>query len=483
MVDRRIGRYPNSRLTGVSLIATAVIVWAFGAVQALGADPPARVKIRIANRPAVSPDAATIAFGWSGEIWTVPVDGGRAKPLTRHTAADREPEFSPDGKQLAFISDREGTPQVFVMPAEGGAPRQVGFHTGGYALNGWSPDGRSLLVSASRDHFWRDADRFFLIHVDERSAEIPLFDAAGHNGSLSPDGKTLLFAREGAPWWRKGYKGSQASQVWSYDLAEKTFRKLLDPPSGALWPLWRADGRGIYYVGLHQGALNLRERDLKTGQDRPLTDFDDDSVVYPAISRDGKTIVFRHLFDLYRFRPGSGEPAAQIDIWFDGDLAQDPKQRRVLTEATDVAFSKDGLEVAFVAGGDLWVMDTELREPQRITATPEEERGPVFSPKGDAILFVSDQGGQADIWKAERSDAAKDWWQNDRFKLERLTNDADVEADLKFSPDGAKLAFIRARGDLWLMAPDGKDAKKFLPSWNPPAYDWSPDGKWLVFAK
>ena len=470
------------RLRSLWSIGPVAVLLAGGWTGARAAEP-ARQEIQLANRPSLSPDGTTVAFSWAGDVWTVPAGGGRARPLTRHPSADRDPEFSPDGKQIAFISEREGSPLVFVMPADGGNPKQVGFHTSGYRMQGWSPDGRSILVAGPRDHFWREADRFFLLRPDERTAEVPLFDAPGHNGSLSPDGKQLLFAREGAPWWRKGYKGSQDSQVWVYDLAAKTFTKRLDPPGGAHWPLWKPDGRGIYYVGLHRGALNLRERDLETGKDRPLTEFDDDSVVFPAISRDGKTVVFRHLFDLYRFRPGSGEPATKIDVWYDGDLAQNSKGRRTLTEATHVAFSKDGLEVAFTAGGDLWVMDTELKEPKRVTDTPEEERDPVFSPKGDAVLFVSDKGGQSDVWKAERADPAKDWWQNEAFKLERLSNDADVESDLRFSPDGGKVAFIRSRGDLWVMNPDGKDARKVVPSWNPPRYDWSPDGKWFVYAQ
>ena len=81
-----------------------------------------------------------------------------------------------------------------------------------------------------------------------------------------------------------------------------------------------------------------------------------------------------------------------------------------------MAFSKDGLEIAFIAGGDLWVMDTELLEPKQVTNTPEEERDPVFSPEGDALLLVSDQGGQSDIYRVERAEPGAFWWQNSAFK-------------------------------------------------------------------
>ncbi len=356
----------------------------------------AREPIRLANQPALSPDGSTLAFAWGGDIWTVPTAGGRARPLTRNPAVDRDPEFSPDGKQIAFTSDRQGSFHPYVMPSEGGVPRQVGFHSAGYSVEGWGHDGRSLLVAASRDHFWRDADRFFLIKTDERSAEVPLFDTAGKNGALSPDGKRLLFTREGAPWWRKGYRGSQDSQVWVGDLASRSFFKQLVSAGGALWPLWRADGKGFFYVGLHKGSLNPPRAAL-SGPTRTGRSPDSRmAVAFPCISRDGSTIVFRHLFDFYRVQPGTSQPATRIDIYQEGDGTRDPIERRTLQTATQVAFSKDGLEIAFIAGGDLWVMDTELREPKQMTATPEEERDPVFSPKGDSVLFVSDQGGQSE---------------------------------------------------------------------------------------
>jgi tricorn protease len=249
-----------------------------------------------------------------------------------------------------------------------------------------------------------------------------LFDDYGQNGALSPDGKKLLFTREGAQWWRKGYHGSQASQIWLFDSESKNFRKVLDPDRGALWPMWKPDGKGFYYVGGQSGSFNLWDYDLTTGENRQMTKFTDDSVVYPCISRDGSTIVFRHLFDLYRLKPGNGEPQ-KIAVEVNGDRPAERKDRRTLTTANQVAFTPDGLEVAFTAGGDLWVMDTELREPKQVTATAEEERSPVFAPDGESVLFTSDAGGRCDIWRAEKADKAKYWFQNAKFKLTKVTTD------------------------------------------------------------
>jgi len=439
-------------------------------------------EIFLASDPALSPDGETLIFSWRDDIWSAPSGGGRAVQLTRHPARDGEPAFSPDGREIAFVSDRFGSRQVCVMPAAGGVPERLTFHTEGYALLEWFPDGKSLLVSGRRDHFWRDSGRFFSIAREGGGAEEILFDADGAHGTVAPDNDRVLFVRDGVAWWRKGYRGSSASKVWIWFRETGEFSLLLDDESGCRSPLWRPDGAGFYYVGAQSGSFNLREYDLATGADRPLTTFDDDSVVSTCISRDGSTVVFRHLFDFYRYRPGVDAAPLPIEIECGDDAAPRRTERRLLKEARTAAFSGDGLEVAFIADGDLWVMDSELREPKRVTHTPGEEADAVFGPKNDALYFVSTSEGRSDIWCARRADPDRYWWQNDSFALERLTDDEPVESRLSFSPDGSAMAFVKGRGDLWIADADGRNGTLLFPSWSAPDYDWSPDGKWLVYA-
>ena len=448
---------------------------------AMFANAAEQEEIQLASNPALSPDGDSLAFTWRGDVWIVPTQGGIAKQLTQHPANDTQPAFSPDGSQIAFVSNRDSGQQIYVIPTEGGTPEQCTFHTEGHNLEGWYPSGDAFLVNDNRDHFWRHPQRFFKVMWQERRAEQLLFDAYGRDGSLSADGKKLLFTREGTSWWRKGYRGSGASQIWMHDLGTGEFRQLLAPETGARWPLWKANQRGIYYVGAESGSFNLWEYELATGEQKQLTHFEDDSVVWPCISADGSTLVFRYLFDLYRFQPGVDAVPAKIEIWNVGDWITEKLQRKEHKSADDFAVSKDGLEIAFIAGGDLWVMDTELREPRQITRTPEPEDDPIFSPEEDAIFFVSDHGGQSDIWKAERADPERYWWQNESFELKQLTQDSDVDSHLLFSPDGTQFAFVKGLGDLWLMQPDGKEARRILESAGHPDYDWSPDGKWIVY--
>ncbi len=438
--------------------------------------------IRLANSPALSSDGETLAFSWAGDIWTVPTAGGTATQLTHSAGREDHPYFSPDDSQLAFTSDRTGSSQVFIMAAGGGVPRQLTFHSQGCELADWFPDGQSLLIRATRDHFWRRAERFFRIRSDERSAEVLLFDAYGSDGQVSPDGKHLLFSREGERWWRQGYRGSRASQIWQADLESGEFTEVVKRATESREPLWQADGMGCFYVSAQRGARNIWQRDLESGDERQLTFFEEDLVVWPCVSRDGSTIVFRHQADLYRLDVAKPAKPRKISIQVDADRVREPVLRRTLNSATDVAFTADGLEIAFIAGGDLWVMDTELREPRQITDTPEAEREPVFSPDGQAIIYQSDAGGQSDLWRATRKDDAQFWWRNEAFHLEALTDTAEVESNVQWSPAGDLIGFVRNRGDMWVMKPDGKDARRLFRSWNEPDYDWSPDGKWLVYA-
>ena len=439
-------------------------------------------EIRLGSDPALSPDGLTLAFAWRGDIWVVPSEGGVARQLTQHPSNDKQPSFSPNGSEIAFISDRDAGDQVYVVPVEGGTPKQLTFNTSGYSLEEWYPSGDALLVSANRDYFWQGPQRFFKISRHERKAAGLLFDAYGQNGVISPDSRHLLFTREGMTWWRKGYYGSRASQIWRYDFETGRYTKLLDCETGSRWPLWKADSSGFYYVGSQSGAFNLWEYNLETDEERQLTEFEDDSIVFPCISYDSSTIVFRHLFDFYRFRPGTDTAPILINIENAGDSITPPLERRVVDKATDVAFSKDGLEIAFIAEGDLWVMDTELREPRKVTDTPEQERIPVFSPDGEYVFFARDEEGQGDIWRAERADSELYWWQNEKFELKRLTQDSEVESDIQFSPCGSLISYVKGLGDLWTMTLEGKDAKRILRSWNSPQYDWSPDSKWIVYA-
>jgi tricorn protease len=442
--------------------------------------------IQLAQQPALSPDGKTLVFAWNGDIWRVAVEGGAAQKLTGHSAADASPAFSPDGSEIAFISEREGSKQVYVMPAAGGVPRQLTSHTEGYDIREWHPEGNALLVGVVRDHTWMResrSSRLALLNVKQRQAEDLLFDDYAGEASISPDGKKVLFTREGESWWRQGYYGSRAGQIWLFNREDNSFRQIKGGATESRWPLWRHDGGGFFYVSNRGGVGNLYEHDLETGQETQHTHYKQDGVLFPTLSRDGGTLVFRRLFDLYRWRPGETAEPQKIEIECASDIAEKSRSRRVLERATGLTCTQDGLQMAFIAGGDVWVMDTELREPRQVTNTAEEERDITFAPDGKSLWFISDSGGQTDIWKAVPTQPRKFWWENTTFTLTRVTNDAAAEAKPQFAPAGRHLAYVKERGDLWIADANGANARRLFESWDSPEYQFSPDGRWVVYAR
>ena len=445
--------------------------------------------IRMVGNPSVSPQGDRIAFSWIGEIWSANIDGSDIQRLTNNDATDGQPIFSPDGKRIAFISDRTGSNQIFVMAHDGSEIRQATFHSAGYELSDWFPDGKHVLALGSRDHFHRDATRLIKVSVDERKQEVVLADAMAEYARVSPNGKSILFTREGERWWRKGYEGARSSQIWLLDLKSGEFSELIRENVECRWPTWMANGNGFYFVkgelhGLDLWSYRFRKKGKKPGKQKVFHSFADDSIVYPAISRDGDTLVFRHLFDLYSMNLDSGNQPNKIELSVSDDVDLPRKElRRELSEATDVAFTKDGLEIAFIAGGDVWVMDTVLREPKRVTSTDGYEEDVQFSPDGNELWYVSTTDGQPDIFRATRKDAKKYWWQNDEFILQKITDDTRVESDLQFTSDGKHLVMQQGRGDLVRLDPESSKKSSLVNGFSGIDYDISPDGHWIAYSK
>ncbi|MCA9125952.1 MAG: PD40 domain-containing protein [Planctomycetales bacterium] len=494
-------RYPLA-----SSLMALVILFA-GAGLAVSQDMQANQEqpgtaIRMPNNPAVSSDGSKIAFDWVGEIWLAAIDGSGLQRLTHHDAIDSRPLFSPDDRQLAFVSQRSGSPQIYIMNVDGTDLRQVTFHTEGYVLEDWFPDGQAILASGQRDHFHRDANRLIKVSLKSRRADEILTDAMAENGKVSPDGKSILYQREGERWWRKGYQGERSAQIWQLDLESKEHTEILHEGVECMWPLWMSNGRGFYFTKGTQHGFDLwqyrfpRNRvsektpqgDVQQpavpGKQKLLAAFDDDSIVYPAISRDGRTIVFRHLFDLYAYVPGQERPPQRIDLYLNADVQlPDDEMRREYSSAEQVAFTDDGLEIAIIAGGDVWVMDTKLREPMRVTDTSGYEREIVFAPDRQSLWFTSGQEEMVDIWKAERKMPDQFWWRNDEFQLTQVTHDSSVESNLQFTPDGKHLLFQQGNGDLAVLNLESNEKRVIVRGFSDVDYDISSDGRWIAYSQ
>lgn len=426
--------------------------------------------------PALSPDGREIAFEWLNDLWIAPSVGGEAKRIVKHPAREAYPQFTPDGKRLVFSSERSGSAQIYSVAVDGGDLRMHSNHSEGNILEAVSPDGAFALARGERDRGGYRPFRLVKVDLKNDVRERLLFDATAHSASISSDGGRFLFCRGGEQLYRKGYRGSRASAIHLYDEEKAEFRELIAEETESRFPLWRADGNGFYYVSSRSGVFNIWMREFATKNDRQLTFFENDGVVIPAISKDGRTMVFRAGQKLYRFDP-EGEGAPREVGFFTREKVPDRSVRKEKISGTSgSAFSADGEHVVFVGAGDLWTMKLGDKQPSRLTETDDfDEREPVFSPDEKSLYFLKDDGIGASLCRAEWNDG----------KIEEVTDVSGAgrsKRALRLSPDGRWLSWLEATGDLVTMPTAGGAETVVMKCWDMPTYDWSPAGNCLVVA-
>ncbi|MEM9941023.1 MAG: S41 family peptidase [Planctomycetota bacterium] len=450
-------------------------------------------QIRLPRNPAISPDGSQIAFAWQNDIWTADIDGGVSKRASIHAAREDSPYFSPDGKHLYFLSDRSGRSQIYRMSVEGGNAEQITFDSNRKGLHGITTDGRYLLISQSTDRGWHysESGRVYLFDIQGEKPKKMLFDVGIRDAAISPDGTKVLFVRGRSNWNRKGYQGPQAAQLWLADLTTEpaTLTRLSKDRErfqnvAHMDPMWAPDSQTYYYMSDPDGVFDIYQRKLGSEDARQITnvaaDGIDDGVAFPCLSRNGNTLLLRRGFDLIKSDPSNGK-LTTIELTTSGDSVTSPVERRRLSRATTVAFSPDGKQMAFAAGEDIYVMDRILKEPVQVTNTAHPESSLLFSSNGSRLFYVSDSGGEMDIWEATHQQEDGIWWMAEEFKLRQVTDDRDVEGGLQLSPNGSHVAYVKG-SNLFVMDDDGTDHRVIAKMWSPPNFDWSPDGKWITYA-
>lgn len=430
----------------------------------------------------LTPDGKTLVFAWNGDLWTASVNGGEAEKLTFHSAPDDNPKVSRDGKFVFFNSERNGSNQVYRMPLVGGVPEQITFHSEGSLLEDLHPNKPVILVSGIRDHAGRAPYRLLEKPLNPKKDEQLVFDASARNGRYSPDGKHILFVRGGAPTYRKGYHGPQAARIWLYDREKNSFSEPVKDPTGCRSPLWAPDGKSFYYVTARSGAFNLWQHELGKKNDRQLTRFPDDSVFAPALSRDGKSLVFRHLFDFHHLTNNPTSKPKKIKLYHRTTLEHPESESFNVSSTRDATVTPTGLEWAFTAGGDIWAMDTVLKEPHRLTDTPALESDLYFADNGKFLYFKRDNGLTVNYHRLSRSDPKAFWWTTESLESQPITKGPKDKWGFSLSPDEQLIAWVESPGTLMVAKPDGSETRPLLKHWNSPSYVWSPKGKYLAYS-
>lgn len=439
-------------------------------------------QIQLQSSATITPDSKTLVFAWAGDIWTSSLQGGKASRLTYHPAPDDTPKVSRDGNFVFFNSDRTGSEQVFRIPIQGGTPDQITFHSEGSSLEDLHPTKPVILVRGYRDHSGRRPYRLIEKNLNPNEDEEIIFDANAKYGRYSPDGKKLLIVRDGAPSYRKGYEGAQASRLWLYDFTKETFTEPVKDKTGCRYPIWAPDGKSFYYVTSRSGAYNIWQHQFNKEGDRQITQYTDDSVFAPAISADGKTIVYRHLLDLHTISIQGKASPEKIDLYHRTTLEHPESETLTFRSTRDATVTPTGLEWAFEAGGEIWAMDTLLKEPNQLTNSPALESDIYFAKNGKYLYYKKDNGVIVNYWRMSKTNSKEFWWNAESFDHQPITKGPKQKYSFSLSPDEEQIAYVEYPGTLYLAKPNGSEARKLIEGWASPSYVWSPDGKHIAYA-
>ncbi|ARA94183.1 MAG: peptidase S41 [Bacteroidetes bacterium] len=443
------------------------------------------------RHPAVSPDGSQIAFSFQGDVWTVPIEGGRAYRLTVHEAYDAHPRWSPDGTQIAFASDRFGHDDLFVMDAAGGPPRRLTFHSADDLPTDWTRDGR-LLFETRRTFAQVEREREIYHVAPTGGTPDRLLDALGYRATRSPDGRYIAFERGSNGTERKHYRGPANRDLWLFDTQTDTYTRLTTFEGNDYHPVWTGD-RTLLFISERDGTYNLYRATLGpdgTFQNEPeaLTAFSGDGVRTVSASADGRRIAFEYQTDVYVLDLPDRTPR-RLDVQVPADYRFDPVERRTFTrQATEYAVSPGGDYVAFVVRGELFLMENDPEGTLTVRLTDHPYRDQDVAWLNDSTLvFASDRAGQYDLYRLESADPNEpDLFKTLQRRTIRLTDTPEDERRPVVAPDGRHVAFLRGRGTLLVAAVDGDrlgPARTLLDGWaTPDDLAWSPDSRWLAYA-
>lgn len=437
---------------------------------------------------AISPDGKEIAFTYKGDIFITPVNGGSARQLTSGNAYESTPIWSPDSKTIVFASSREGGMDLYAIPAQGGEARRLTTSSGEETPLTFIDDDNiiystSELTSVQTSRHPTRLTRTYSVNVKEPNARPHLYlslpmGAADING----DGTLIFHDKKGLEnIYRKHERSSGTSDIWTYK--DGKFNKLTDFNGHDLNPVWTGDNE-YCFVSEEDGTLNVYK--VANGTRTQLTDFKKHPVRSLSAADNG-TLAFSWDGDIYTLVPGGKPQKINVEIFAD-QYVNDAVKYYANGNASSMAVSPDGKEVAFVLRGEVYVTDVKYKTTRRITDTPAQERFVSFSPDGKTLVYDSDRDGQWQLFTAKiKNPAETRFTYATEIVEEPLYKGEGVAQQPAFSPDGKKVAFLEDRTNLKVIdlktkkvntALDGKFNYSYSDGDIP--FEWSPDSEWLL---
>ncbi|MEM6801770.1 MAG: PDZ domain-containing protein, partial [Bacteroidota bacterium] len=467
---------------------------------------------RLVRQPSLSESHITFVYG--SDIWLTDHEGNNLRRITSTAAVESNPYLSPDGKWIAFSSNRSGPTAVYLVSIEGGIPKRLTWHPSAAQVRGWTPDGKRILYASNRESAPSSFNRLWTVSTEGGPSD-RVSAQWGYDGSYSPNGNKMIIDRV-SRWdveWR-AYRGGQNTPLAILDLKSHKEDLLPNEKTTDIQPIWVGDE--IFFLSDRDWAMNVWAYAPKSKKLRQVSKFSETDAKWLAYGG-GKMMVEQDGY-LHWLNMENGE-TKKLSLKVAGDFPwAEVKWEDVGSRARSVSLSPTGKRALMEARGEIFTVPIEHGDSRNITQSSNAaDRNPLWSPKGDKIAWFSDAGGEGyALYLADQDGLSKPsriipigesklaWnpiWSPDakhiafvdddvRIRVLELESGSVTTVDiggnnldrgrtaLAWSPDSKKLAYVKSGSNNFrrIMVWDSEDqsinaltnefADSFAPSWD-----------------
>ena len=385
---------------------------------------------RLLRQPTINGNQ--IAYTYGSDVWTTNLTTNLTTRLTSTAALESNPHISPNGKWIAFTSNRSGSSAVYIVSIAGGEAKRLTWHTSADVAKGWTNDGKRVLFASNRDTAPSRYNRLYTVSIDGGPVT-KLFEQWATAGSYSPNGKQLVIdkMRRWDEEWRD-YRGGQNTPLIIIDL--KTLNETLLPNNKTTdkYPVW--NGSMVYFLSDRTHTSNVWSYNTKTKAVKQVTRFKGTAVKYLSGSK--SHLIFEqdgylHTLDI------KNNKTKRLKISIKGDFPwTDTKWVNVNKRVDYANISPNGKRVVMASRGDIFTAPVEFGDARNITkSSGAADRAPIWSPEGDKIAWFSDSNGKGYALHVNNQDGTT--------KTTTISIGVSKMAwEPTWSPDGKNIAFV-----------------------------------------
>jgi len=399
----------------------------------------------------ISPDGQNLLFDLMGDIYSLPVSGGKATAITKGLAFDTHPRYSPDGKKILFTSDRSGSENIWYIDTEKKDTIQVTKDRDqNFPSATWTPDGNYIIAAKGRLDV-----KLWMYHKDAGGGvqiiETPNMKTI--DPAVSPDGRYIYYSQRNGPWTYNAPMPQYSIGMYDRDNAKQS--TIAARYGSAFTPTLSKDGKWMVYGSRYEDKTGLVLRNLENGDEKwlsyPVQRDDQESIatmgVLPAMAfaPDNKSVIASFGGKIYRIAI-DGSKSTEIPFTANVSLELGPRlhfkypvsdtSHSLATQIRDGVPSPDGKKLAFTVLNRLYVMDYPKGTPRRITANEFTEAQPAWSPDGNTIVFTT--------WSAEGGNLYK-VNVNGKAVIQKITKEPAYYANPVWTWKGDRIVFVRGK--------------------------------------